>query len=84
MKEDKKKNLIQAFKFVCFSASAGVIQILSDTLMVEVIKLICDDSIEGRVIELQNVKKDLIDKLISNDDSKIINASLEDIRFILK
>lgn len=39
MKEDKKKNLIQAFKFVCFSASAGVIQILSDTLMVEVIKL---------------------------------------------
>ncbi len=51
---------------------------------VEVIKLICDDSIEKRVIELQNAKKDLIDKLISNDDSSITKLSLDDLKYILK
>ena len=51
---------------------------------VEVIKLICHDSIEQRVIELQNRKKDLIDKLISNDDSSITKLSREDLEFILK
>ncbi|MBR0420410.1 MAG: SNF2 helicase associated domain-containing protein [Erysipelotrichaceae bacterium] len=56
---------------------------IGQTRNVEVIKLICEDSIEQRVIELQNIKKDLIDKLISNDESSVMNASLEDIRFIL-
>lgn len=51
---------------------------------VEVIKLICEDSIEQRVIELQNLKKDLIDKLISNDDSSITRLSFDDLKFILK
>ena len=51
---------------------------------VEVIKLICEDSIEKRVIELQNIKKDLIDKLISNDDTNITKLSKEDLSFILK
>ena len=51
---------------------------------VEVIKLICEDSIEKRVIELQNMKKDLIGKLISNDESSITKLSIEDLKFILK
>ena len=56
---------------------------IGQTRNVEVIKLICEDSIEQRVIELQNKKKDLIDRMISNDDSSVVSASLEDIRFIL-
>lgn len=50
---------------------------------VEVVKMICSDSIEQRVIELQNLKKDLIDKVISNDESSITRLSHEDISFIL-
>ncbi len=50
---------------------------------VEVIKLICENTIEQRIIELQNIKKDLIDKVINNDDSAIINLSKEDLNFIL-
>ncbi len=51
---------------------------------VEVVKIICENTIEERVIELQNIKKNIIDRIISNDDSSIINASLEDIHFVLK
>lgn len=51
---------------------------------VEVIKIIAEDSIEKRVIELQNLKKDLIDKLISNDDSSITKLTGEDLKYILK
>lgn len=51
---------------------------------VEVVKLICENSIEQRVVELQNMKRDIIDKVISNDESSVINASLEDIHFVLK
>ncbi len=51
---------------------------------VEVIKLICENSIEERVIELQNLKKDIIDKVIAKDDSAVQGAKLEDIAFILK
>lgn len=50
---------------------------------VEVIKLICERSIEQRVVELQNIKKDLIDKVISDNDSSVTNASIDDIKFIL-
>ena len=56
---------------------------IGQTRNVEVIKLICENSIEQRVIELQNIKKDLIDKLISNDESSVVNATLEDIKFII-
>lgn len=51
---------------------------------VEVIKLICEDSVEQRVIELQNMKKDIIDRLISNNDGSVTGLSLEDISFILQ
>ena len=51
---------------------------------VEVIKLIALNSIEQRVVELQNIKKDLVDKLIADDDSLITSLSIEDIKFILQ
>ena len=51
---------------------------------VEVIRLIVADSIEQRVVELQYKKKDLIDKLISNDTKSIERISLEDMKFILE
>lgn len=56
---------------------------IGQTKNVEVIKLICRNTIEQRVIELQNLKKDLIDKLISDDDSSITKLSKEDLNFIL-
>ena len=51
---------------------------------VEVIKLICENSIEQRVVELQNKKKDIVDKIIAKDDTSITQLSLEDMNFILK
>ena len=57
---------------------------IGQTRNVEVIKLIAENSIEQRVIELQQLKKDLIDKVISDDDNSITGAALEDIAFILK
>lgn len=56
---------------------------IGQTKNVEVIKMILEDSIEQRVIELQNIKKNLIDKVISDSDETVTSASLEDIRFIL-
>ena len=50
----------------------------------EVIKLICADSVEQKVIDLQNHKKDLVDKILSNDESSVLGSSLEDIAFILE
>ena len=51
---------------------------------VEVIKLICDNSIEQRVVELQNKKKAIIEQLISENDKSITSLSMEDIKYILK
>ncbi len=51
---------------------------------VEVIRIICSDSVEEKVIDLQNRKKDLVDKLISNDDSSITGATIEDIAFVIE
>ena len=39
MEKEKKEELLRAIKFTCFSLSAGVIQIVSDTLLLEVAKL---------------------------------------------
>jgi non-specific serine/threonine protein kinase len=50
---------------------------------VEVIKLMCENTIEEKIIELQNKKKDLIDSLISKDDKSITSMSKDDIKFIL-
>ena len=38
---------------------------------VEVIKLIAENSIEQRVIELQQLKKDVADRMIAGDDSNV-------------
>ena len=51
---------------------------------VNVYKLVCENSIEERIIELQNLKRDVIDKVISDDDSSITSFSLDDMRFILR
>jgi len=50
---------------------------------VEVIKLIAEDSIEQRVVELQDIKKEVISQVISDDDGSVTSASLEDIAFVL-
>ncbi len=52
--------------------------------VVQVIKIICKDSIEQKVIELQNAKKDIVNSLITNDDSAILSLSAEDLKYILK
>lgn len=56
---------------------------IGQTKTVEVIKLVADDSIEQRVIQLQNQKKELIDSLISNSDESITNFNKEDLKFLL-
>ena len=50
---------------------------------VKVIKLITEDSIEQRVIELQEYKKSLVKEIVSTNDKGITNLTKEDINFIL-
>lgn len=50
---------------------------------VEVIKLICSNTIEQRVLELQNQKKNLIDNVINNNDDNIVNLTKDDLNYIL-
>ena len=50
---------------------------------VEVIKLISENSIEERVLELQEIKKELVKNVISDSDESVVEASLEDLAFIL-
>jgi SNF2 family DNA or RNA helicase len=56
---------------------------IGQTRNVEVIKLIASESIEQRVVELQDLKKEVIKQVISDDDGSITSASLEDIAFVL-
>lgn len=57
---------------------------IGQTRNVEVIKLIAGDSIEQRVVELQDLKKEVIRQVISDDDGSVTSASLEDIAFVLE
>ena len=50
---------------------------------VEVIKLISENSIEERVLELQEIKKELVKNVISDSDESVVEASLKDLAFIL-
>lgn len=50
---------------------------------VQVIKVICEDSIEQKVIELQQKKKMVADKVITSDKENEINISLSDISYLL-
>ncbi len=56
---------------------------IGQTRNVEVIKLIAGESIEQRVVELQDQKKEVIRQVISDDDGSVTSASLEDIAFLL-
>ncbi len=51
--------------------------------IVQVIKLVCENSIEQKVIELQEIKKQIINKVIADNDENIINLSKEDLKYIL-
>ena len=57
---------------------------LGQTKNVEIIKLIAADSIEQRVVELQDIKKEVIKQVISDDDGSVTSAKLEDIAFVLE
>jgi len=50
---------------------------------VNVIKLVCDNSIEQKVIELQMLKKELSDKVITDDEGNLQNLDEKDLKFIL-
>ena len=56
---------------------------IGQTRTVEVIKLIAENSIEERVVSLQDEKKELVDKVISSDDSSIKSLSIKDLKSIL-
>ena len=56
---------------------------IGQTRNVEVIKLIAGESIEQRVVELQDMKKEVIKQVISDDDGSVTSARLEDIAFVL-
>ena len=51
--------------------------------VVQVVKIICEDSIEQKVIDLQEAKKDVIDQVIANDDQNITKLSASDLQFLL-
>ena len=57
---------------------------IGQTRNVEVIRLICRDSVEQKVTELQNTKKALIDALISGSDASVTSVTPEDIQFLLE
>ena len=56
---------------------------IGQTRNVEVIKLVASESIEERVIELQNIKKKVIEDIISDNDKSITGFTLDDLKFIL-
>lgn len=56
---------------------------IGQTRPVNVYKLICHDTVEERVIDLQNAKKDLYDAIIQSGDQGLTKLSAEDIKFIL-
>ncbi|MCR5078894.1 MAG: DEAD/DEAH box helicase [Bacilli bacterium] len=56
---------------------------IGQTRPVSVYKLVCHNSIEEKVLILQEAKKDLSDSLIKEGDSLIRKLSDEDIRFLL-
>lgn len=50
---------------------------------VNVIKIICADSIEQKVLELQELKKDLSNKVITNNDENILKLDNNDLNYLL-
>lgn len=56
---------------------------IGQTKPVQIYKLICHDTIEEKVIKLQESKKELYKNIINENDDNIRNISDEDIKFIL-
>lgn len=56
---------------------------IGQTRPVTVYKLVAHDSIEERVLELQESKKDLYEQVITNGSQNITNITDEDIKFLL-
>lgn len=56
---------------------------IGQTKSVSVIKLIVENSIEQKVIELQKLKKDIADRIISSDNSNIENLVIDDVKYLL-
>ena len=50
---------------------------------IQVIKLVCENSIEQKVIQLQGLKKDLADRIISDDDSYFEKLDNDDLKYLL-
>lgn len=57
---------------------------IGQTNVVQVIKIICKNSIEQKVIELQDIKKDLVESIIATDDSNIQKLSESDLKYLLE
>jgi len=51
--------------------------------IVQVIKLICENSIEQKVLELQEIKKDIINKVIADNDENIVKLNDNDLKYLL-
>lgn len=51
--------------------------------VVQVIKLICENSIEQKVLELQELKKDIINKVIADNDENIVKLNDNDLKYLL-
>ena len=47
-------------------------------------KMVCKDTIEEKIIELQNKKKHIADEIISTDQGFVKNLTKEDIRNLLE
>lgn len=56
---------------------------IGQTRVVQVIKLVCEDSIEQKVIELQERKKEIVKMIVADDDSNIQKLSKEDLAFLV-
>lgn len=56
---------------------------IGQTRVVHVIKLICEDSIEQKVIELQEHKKEIVKMIVADDDTNIQKLSQEDLEYLI-
>ena len=56
---------------------------IGQTRTVNVIKMVCKDSIEEKVLKLQEAKKDLMDKFIGEGDKGVVGLTDENIKFLL-
>lgn len=52
--------------------------------VVQVVKIICENSIEQKVIELQNIKKEVAERIIVSDEENYNNINVTDIKYLLE